>query len=214
MGELKSKLGRKATETRERVLDAAEAIILAKSFGSVGINEVLAASGIPKGSFYHYFASKEDFGVKLIERHAAIYGRELDRLLANDAPDARQQLLWFLRFHIDYYTKNTCVLDCLIVKLSSEVSTMSETLRQTVSKVTHDWTEKFVALVARGHADGSIAPELDAGKTGAFLYASWLGANTQVAVTKSVAPFEGLLHTLDSLLDGPHSHGGGGPAGT
>jgi AcrR family transcriptional regulator len=52
--------------TKERILDAAEDLMLAKSFHSVGLNEILSAVKVPKGLFYHYFTSKEQFGVELI----------------------------------------------------------------------------------------------------------------------------------------------------
>ena len=64
--------------TKERILDAAEEIMLQKSFHSVGLNEILSAVKVPKGSFYHYFQSKEQFGVELLKHYvagASIYKR-------------------------------------------------------------------------------------------------------------------------------------------
>src|SRR5260221_14089448 len=57
--------------TKERILDAAEEIMLQKSFHSVGLNEILSAVKVPKGSFYHYFQSKEQFGVELLKHYVA-----------------------------------------------------------------------------------------------------------------------------------------------
>lgn len=57
--------------TKERILDAAEGIMLQKSFHSVGLNEILSAVKVPKGSFYHYFQSKEQFGVELLKHYVA-----------------------------------------------------------------------------------------------------------------------------------------------
>src|SRR5260221_6124397 len=57
--------------TKERILDAAEEIMLLKSFHSVGLNEILSAVKVPKGSFYHYFQSKEQFGVELLRHYVA-----------------------------------------------------------------------------------------------------------------------------------------------
>ena len=57
--------------TKERILDAAEQIMLEKSFHSVGLNEILKAVGVPKGSFYHHFESKEQFGVEMLKHYVA-----------------------------------------------------------------------------------------------------------------------------------------------
>lgn len=194
----------KAERTRTALLEAAERIILGKSFGSVGINEVLKACKVPKGSFYHYFESKEHFGVCLIEYAADKYGKVLDELLEHpEQANARAQLIYFLRFHVDYYLDNGCTLDCLVVKLAGEVSPANERLRQAMQVASSAWTDKFVELIRRGQADGSIAPDLDPTSTGAFLYASWLGANTQVSVSKSVEAMEAFERVVDSLLAPP-----------
>src|SRR5580698_11070677 len=66
--------------TKERILDAAEEIMLQKSFHSVGLNEILASVKVPKGSFYHYFQSKEQFGVELLRHYvkeASVYKRKM-----------------------------------------------------------------------------------------------------------------------------------------
>src|SRR5258707_11956369 len=60
-----------ALTTKERILEAAEEIMLQKSFHSVGLNEILSAVKVPKGSFYHYFQSKEQFGVELLKHYVA-----------------------------------------------------------------------------------------------------------------------------------------------
>jgi TetR/AcrR family transcriptional repressor of nem operon len=59
------------TGTREKILAAGAQAVSAKSFNSCGLSEILELAGVPKGSFYHYFQSKEDFGVALIEHEAA-----------------------------------------------------------------------------------------------------------------------------------------------
>lgn len=54
-------------DVRQHILDTAKPIMLRKGFSAVGLNEILQAAGVPKGSFYHYFGSKEAFGEALLE---------------------------------------------------------------------------------------------------------------------------------------------------
>lgn len=68
------------TATKERILEAAEVIMLTKSFHSVGLAEILAAVQVPKGSFYHHFSSKEQFGVELISHYVAAHTGALQRM--------------------------------------------------------------------------------------------------------------------------------------
>ena len=60
-------------DTRARLLEIGAQAIAEKSFNSCGLAEILARAGVPKGSFYHYFSSKEDFGVALVEKASAEY---------------------------------------------------------------------------------------------------------------------------------------------
>ena len=68
-------------ENRQRVLQVAKEIITRKGFSAVGLNEILTAAGIPKGSFYYYFSSKEEFGSAMLEDYFCGYMAEMDRLI-------------------------------------------------------------------------------------------------------------------------------------
>ena len=77
-------------DTRELLLRAGLEVLTEKGFSATGIDEILGRVGVPKGSFYHYFASKEAFGLSLIERYGKFFARKLDRhLLNSDLPPPR-----------------------------------------------------------------------------------------------------------------------------
>src|SRR5574337_1959891 len=65
--------------TREALIRAGLELLTEKGFNSVGVEEVLRRVGVPKGSFYHYFSSKDDFGRQALEAYAAYFARKLDR---------------------------------------------------------------------------------------------------------------------------------------
>jgi AcrR family transcriptional regulator len=73
--------------TKERILDAAEGLMLVKSFHSVGLNEILTAVQVPKGSFYHYFKSKEQFGVEMLKHYVADATAWKTRMLLSPEPE-------------------------------------------------------------------------------------------------------------------------------
>src|SRR5258705_10716495 len=65
-------------DTRTALLEAGKEIMFEKGYSNTGIQEVLSSVGVPKGSFYHYFESKEDFALKIIrnveENYATLLG--------------------------------------------------------------------------------------------------------------------------------------------
>ena len=72
---------REFSDTREHLLATGEAVFRGKGFTAVGLTEILAIAGVPKGSFYHYFRSKEGFGVEMLTRYFSQYDEELKAML-------------------------------------------------------------------------------------------------------------------------------------
>jgi len=70
-------------ETRESLVRAGLVALTEKGFSATGIDEILKAVGVPKGSFYHYFDSKEAFGAELIDRYGQYFARRLERFFAD-----------------------------------------------------------------------------------------------------------------------------------
>ena len=114
---------------RTNLLDTAQRIVGAKGFSAVGLNQLLGAAGIPKGSFYYYFASKEAFGKDLLEHYFEKDLLQIDKLLSQPGRSARDRLLGYWR----YFRMNQEHEDpngkCLAVKLGAEVSDMPEPMR-------------------------------------------------------------------------------------
>jgi TetR/AcrR family transcriptional repressor of nem operon len=69
-----------STDTRYHIIQTGADLIGQKGFGATGINGVLTSAGVPKGSFYHYFKSKNDFGLAIIDFFAEEYDAKLDRI--------------------------------------------------------------------------------------------------------------------------------------
>ncbi|NMC22770.1 MAG: TetR/AcrR family transcriptional regulator, partial [Serratia sp.] len=67
-----------SNDVRDHILATGQRIMAAKGFSAVGLNEILKDAGVPKGSFYHYFGSKEAFGADILARYFEDYLAELD----------------------------------------------------------------------------------------------------------------------------------------
>jgi TetR/AcrR family transcriptional regulator, transcriptional repressor for nem operon len=68
------------TDVRQHILDTAQNIIVGRGFTAVGLSEILLSANVPKGSFYHYFNSKEAFGEALLESYFSDYMVQLETL--------------------------------------------------------------------------------------------------------------------------------------
>lgn len=177
------------TDTRQHILCTGKQIIAAKGFSSVGLAELLQASAVPKGSFYHYFKSKELFGQALLEDYFTDYLAGLDTLMQTPGLSGRDRLL---RYFEQWRTTQADDCDeqkCLVVKLSAEVSDLSEAMRLTL----RDGTERVIARLAQCVADavedGSLAA-VEPLSTARTLYSLWLGANLLAKLHRNAEPLE------------------------
>lgn len=164
------------TDVRQHILDTGRSIILGKGFSAVGLNEILATAEVPKGSFYHYFKSKEIFGEALVESYVSDYLAHVDALLQPDGAVAAQRLMRYWDSWMATDESQGAQCNCLVVKLSGEVSDMSEAMRVALLRGTDLIIERLGDCLLEGVADGSLRGEFDAHHTALTLYEMWLGA--------------------------------------
>ena len=177
------------TDTRQHILATGKHIIATKGFSSVGLAELLQASEVPKGSFYHYFKSKELFGQALLEDYFTDYLGQLDMLLQTPGLSGRDRLLRYFEQWRTTQADDCCEQKCLVVKLSAEVSDLSEAMRLTL----RDGTERVIARLAQcaanGVEDGSLAAA-EPLPTAHTLYSLWLGASLLAKLQRDAAPLD------------------------
>src|SRR5579875_361731 len=118
-------------QTRQILLDTARRIVLAKGYAAVGINEVLADAGVPKGSFYHYFSSKDAFGEALMNNYFDDYFATMDGIVADAGKTSAEHLMQYWQYFYDTQVKDDCQGGCLVVKLGAEIADLSEAMRAT-----------------------------------------------------------------------------------
>jgi len=177
-------------DTRQHVLDTGRRIIAAKGFSGVGLSELLQASGVPKGSFYHYFKSKELFGQALLEDYFEHYLRQLDTLLAAPGLPARARLLEYFSQWRETQSEDCAEQKCLVVKLAAEVADLSEAMRLTLREGTGLIIARLAAGIAAGVEDGSLPARAAPAQMATTLYQLWLGASLLAKLNRNAEPLD------------------------
>ncbi|WNO62109.1 TetR/AcrR family transcriptional regulator [Rheinheimera sp. MMS21-TC3] len=167
---------KKHHDTRQHLLDTGHQIIAARGFSSVGLAAILQQAEVPKGSFYHYFKSKEQFGQALLEDYFSHYLAQLDQLFNQADLTGQQQLMQYWSEWQRRYCATDGTSTCLVVKLSAEVADLSEAMRLTLKTGTDHVINRLTACIEAGIADGSLAVS-QAEFTATSLYQLWLGAS-------------------------------------
>ncbi|MEL4341293.1 TetR/AcrR family transcriptional regulator [Shewanella xiamenensis] len=185
--------------TRQHILEVGYSLIVKQGFSCLGLAQLLKTAQVPKGSFYHYFESKEQFGEALLTSYFEQYQTELDSLFANPQLSGfdRQMQYWQRWLHVQ---QDGCIdQKCLVVKLSAEVADLSEAMRLVLLKGSAGIIERLTQCIQMGITDKSIC-EQDAQATAELLYHMWLGASLMNKLGHSRAALERALAMTESIL--------------
>ncbi len=166
----------KTNDTRQHILEVGYKLIVNKGFTAVGLSELLKAADVPKGSFYHYFKSKEQFGEALIEEYFRNYLQRIDHLFNNQELTAYQCLVNYFSMWLEVNDGVCNANKCLVVKLSAEVSDLSEAMRMSLAKGASQIINALDNCIKRGIQDGSINVQ-HSNQIASQLYQQWLGAS-------------------------------------
>lgn len=188
--------------TKDRILDAAEEIMLEKSFHSVGLKQILTVAKVPKGSFYHYFDSKEKFGVEMLKHYMDQAGENKRQMLISkdDEPDPLKRLFIYLEGSIDYIQSTAGTFPCLALKLASEVSDLSEDMRQELALGFEDWISIYREILEEAVAANQLPANFNCASEAQLIHDLMSGAIQRAVINRSVEPVRNAVeHTKSSI---------------
>lgn len=188
---------RRSQDTRERLLEEGIASLLRDGYHGTGLKALLDRVQVPKGSFYNYFESKEDFAVAAVERYAECLARQFDSALA-DAPDPVAGLRAFFRAQMDEFVEAGFVGGCLVANLGGELEG-SDPCREVLQASMRGYRGKLLGAIEQAQADQLFRGDLSAEAMADLLVATWEGAVIRMKIERSL---ESLELCLDQLLDG------------
>ncbi|MEN0584300.1 MULTISPECIES: TetR/AcrR family transcriptional regulator [unclassified Kosakonia] len=190
-------------DTREHLLATGEQLCMHRGFTGMGLSELLKTAEVPKGSFYHYFRSKEAFGVALLERHYAAYHQRLAAHFASGPGNYRDRLLAYYQETLRQFSQQGIISGCLTVKLSAEVCDLSEDMRSAMDKGASGVIALLADTLVKGCNDRSLTFQGEPLTQAQVLYSLWLGANLQAKISRSALPLESALAHANSIIATP-----------
>lgn len=185
---------------REQIIESGVTTLHQRGFAASGVREITRAAGVPQGSFTNHFASKEAFGLAVLNR----YFERVEAIMAVTLRDETRPPVERLRAYFDTVAALLAEAGwrhgCLISNLSLETADSSEILRERLAEVFGAMTLAFADVVRAAQADGAIRADLAPEDVADVLLASWHGALLRMKVERTPAPIErfkrGVLATL------------------
>ncbi len=177
------------TNTKTHLLTTGYQLLAQRGFTAVGIKQILDTAGVPKGSFYHYFASKEAFGEAIINHYFTRYKTRLN-IIAEQDSSAQQKLYDYFQNWYDTQQNGCDHEKCLVVKLSAEVADMSEPMRKALDAGYQQTINWLATQIKAGWHDGSVPTRdnISAESIAKRWYFAWLGASLIAKISQTNTP--------------------------
>lgn len=178
------------SDTRERLIRYGIETLTEQGYASTGIDKILKAMGVPKGSFYHYFKSKEDFAAAVIMGYGDYFAKKLDRWLR--APDRLplDRLNDFITDAKNGMERFDYRRGCLIGNLGQELGSTQDTLRPLMENVFQDWEGRVEKCLLEAQEKQQISAQHDCRALAAFFWIGWEGAILRAKLVRSNEPID------------------------
>lgn len=187
-------------ETRQRILQAGARLIHGQGFNNTGIQEILRESGVPKGSFYFYFKSKEAFGLQVVKQFNEHWATRAREILGDPAQPALQRLRNFFGVAHEVFCAKGYVGGCLVGNLAQEMADVSPVMAQSLAEALDAMAGRFAQVLEEARQAGQIAPDSDCRALGYFILAAWQGALIRMKACKNSDPLDIFMDTVFGRL--------------
>ena len=187
-------------DTKAEIIAKGTEMISLNGYNATGIDAVLKQVNVPKGSFYHYFGSKEDFGLAVIDRFAERYRQRLETFLDDVEVTPLNRIRNYLESGLARFTQNQCAKGCLIGNLGQELADQNERFRSRLDEIFQSWKVHFAACLREAQGVDELAPDLDVNIIAGFILSGWEGAILRAKVMKSPQPMRDFIETLFSTV--------------
>jgi TetR/AcrR family transcriptional repressor of nem operon len=172
---------------RQKLVDAALEVFQETGFNGSSVQDLTDAAGVPKGSFYNHFTSKEELALEALQVYVSQHGIEILR-------DARlERLRRHFRANWKIVRDRNYRAGCFLGSLSSEISDSHEGARAEFARYFHLWSDAIATVIGEVHASGGVNSTVDPAVLARYVLNAWQGTLVRVKVVKSEEPFKDFL---------------------
>lgn len=184
---------------KDAILEHGTQILMNQGYQGAGVADITSAAGVPKGSFYNHFPSKEAFAAEVLERYFAAFGPLFDRTLGDETRTGLERI----RAMADGLAEAvvaTGYKGCLMGIFAADASVASDVLREAVNRRFRGWRRALARAVEAGQADGSVTTRMPADALASLVISAFEGAALRAKAERAPAALDDFRHAIPALL--------------
>jgi TetR/AcrR family transcriptional repressor of nem operon len=184
----------KRIHNKDDIIQVGLDLVLSRGFNATGVEAVLKQANIPKGSFYNFFSSKEEFALAIIDKFFADMVEALYPIYSDESLPPLERVKRSFETIIAIFEDGGCCKGCLIGNLSLEMADHFENVRQRLEKSLQEWTKGVSQLLLQAQKENTIPADMNAEMLAENLISSFQGALLCSKVKKSPEPLNNFIH--------------------
>lgn len=179
--------------TRDKLIDTSIRVMAVKGFNNAGIAEILAEAQVPKGSFYHYFKSKDDLGLAIIDHYGETLSSGLQGYLDSTEGPALTKLRNYFSTFLTMFQGDFGLCNCLLGNLGQELSMQDATMRAAIFRHYRHIESVIAGCLDQAKAEGELSPSANTDVLAKLFFAGWQGCLARAKLEQSAQPLEEFL---------------------
>ena len=185
---------------REKILEVGEELFSRQGYHGTGLKEILDACQVPKGSFYNYFESKEQFAVEVLEYHHQQEDAKWSSRLESMPGNLMEKFHKSIELFISEYEETPETCGCLLTNMMGEIGNASDSFRMTIRNSCTRVIDCIEEDYLLAQAEGSMRNDIPARQLAQLFWDTWQGALLRTKVEASAAPLREASRTLNILF--------------
>ena len=184
---------------KQKLLDVGFDLISEQGFAGIGVMKIITAADATKGSFYHHFKSKEDFGCILLDDYFENQLTTLDHFLTTTSLEPKERICAYFQHWSVAKITNDFHIKCLVVKLSGEISGTSNQMQEVLKLGSEKMIMRMSSFFDQGISQGDFSI-FNSYETSRAIYSLWLGSTLLCALQKDRTILDNAIKETEKLI--------------
>jgi len=181
---------RELTDTREALIRSGLEVITEMGYLAAGIDAVIKNIAVPKGSFYHYFKSKQEFGMAVLTAYGSFFAHKLDKFLLNTGLSPLERMAAFVRHAGQAMAKFEFSRGCLVGNLLQESPHLPDDFPIKLKTILDDWESRVACCLEDAQRCGEICGDMPPALLAQVFWSGWEGAVMRAKLFRSAEPLD------------------------